>query len=169
MALLVPMGVLLTHLLAYTVPHVEEPAGDHHHLVGLAAVATVALAAAIAGAAVHSLRGASGAVPLARLSAAQGVAYALWELGEGVLGGASIPDTLTQPTFRTGIVLQVAVALALVGLLRVSAEVARRFAPDDDRPAVSSPEPRGASPTRVHMARQLSPATRRGPPAPALS
>ena len=64
MALLVPMGVLLTHLLAYSIPHAEEPTGDHHHLVGLAAVATVALAAAVAAAVVRSLRGASGSVPL---------------------------------------------------------------------------------------------------------
>ena len=167
MVLLLPMGVLLTHLAAYALPHAEPmgPGSDHHHIAGLAAVAALGLVCAVLAAVAHALRGRATSADLRLLSIAQCAGYVTWELGEGLLAGDRLVTSLSEPTLLTGLVLQFGVALVLAWILRASAAVGRRLA-STPRPVPPRARRPLATPVATPTCRpRFSPASRRGPPA----
>lgn len=133
-ALLVPFGVVISHLISYSVAHSPGAGGAdgvtaaHGHLGPLAMVAAVGVAAAVV---VSGYAGATGRqlrlTPLS-LAGAQGAAFASMELGEHLTHGSSLGDALREPTLWVGLAVQLAVAALSCLLLRASEAVGRRLA-----------------------------------------
>lgn len=165
-ALLVPLGVVVSHVLAYLVPHAEAATArpDHHHLTGLALLGICGTTVAVVATVLSAARGRSLDISRSLLAGAQCAAYVTLEISEGVLGGSTLGDTILAPTLRTGIVVQLAVAALLVFLLRASAAVGCRFAAtrlDRIRRTAKPVAHRLIAPT---CRPRFTPASRRGPP-----
>jgi len=175
-ALLVPLGVVASHTIAYLLAHPE--AGDraralgsvHGHLVPLALVGAASVVVAALAAGDAGYRGRRLPVTAGQLAACQVLVFAAMELGERVADGAGVSAALREPAVWIGLVVQVAVALVARSLVRVSERLGARLAARRARPArreagiVWPALPAGAVP-----ASRITPMSRRGPPALLLS
>lgn len=165
-ALLVPGGLLLSHAGAYAIagadPHVTGHGGPLHGDTTLLVV--LATAAAATAAALELRRSdARGSVRLLGWAgAALAAVYVLMELAERAAHGVPVGEALREPTLRYGFVVQLAMTVGAVLLVRVGSALrarsgrrwqpARRQQPPSDIPRwlPTRPLPTGTS--------------RRGPP-----
>jgi hypothetical protein len=165
-------GLVLGHLLAYTLAYPGEAArrshlaGTGHGWLDVVTLSLLAVVPAVlALTAIRSLSAGSRGTTWIRLAALQVPAFLLIEVAER---GASFDRALTDPAVLLGLAVQVVVAavaaLLLRGFSRAVAAVAARFgpsrAPSTTAPAVAAPDL--APPHLVRLVR----ARRRAPPLP---
>lgn len=165
-ALLVPLGVVVSHVLAYLLPHTESASAqpNHHHLTGLALFGICGATIAVVATVVNAARGRSLDISRSLLAGAQCAVYVALEVGEGVLSGSTLGDTIVAPTLRTGVVIQLAVAALLVLVLRGSAAVGRRLAGTRPARTRQTAMPVANQPVAPTGRPRFTPASRRGPP-----
>lgn len=125
--LLVPLGVLVGHQLAYALPHAEPAAGavashSHGHL-GLLGALALPLAALAATAWLRGRGNRPTGAWAAGLAGGQVAAFATMELIERVVSGGGVADLARSPVLWVGVGTQVAVALAAVAALRTTRQV----------------------------------------------
>lgn len=168
-ALLVPLGVVTTHAVAYALahPHGADRAHAlgtvHGHLAPLATVGLVSVAVAL----VSAVRAGAVGTPLGltpgRLAAVQVVAFAVMEVAERLAGGQGWHAVLHEPAVTLGLAVQVLVAVAAWLLVRAGeragALLARRR-PRVDRATRGRPFPHNGGVPAV----PLTAVSRRGPP-----
>ena len=170
-ALLTPVGVVCTHLLAYVLPHAEPGTGvTHHHLAPLALVTVLLALGALGAVAVRAARGNAVELRLGVLAAAQAALYAAVEVPETLLGGGSLLEAVTAPTLRSGLLVQLVVAWALVRVVRVTVAVGQRLSRQPRAlPLAPAPVWHCSAPRQIGRRHHLTPATRRGPPQTLIS
>jgi hypothetical protein len=165
----VPLGVLLGHGVGYLVAHPDAAdrtgalAGHAYHAGILDAAIPLAAAAVVLSLLAGRRGGARSRTGAASLAAWQIAVFVGLELAEHVAAGSGLAGALAEPGLWWGAVAQVPVALAAVGLLRLSHQAGRRLAAGRSIPARRRPPPTAtpvAAPTRT----VVLPITRRGPP-----
>lgn len=127
-ALLVPFGVVASHLLAYAVAHRDADGAvagvpPHGHLGPLAIAAAVFLGIAFVASGRAGSRGENLMVSPARLAVLQGAVFTAMELAEHGAHGAAVVAALAEPTLLIGLGVQVFVAIAATLFLRLGHEV----------------------------------------------
>lgn len=165
---LVPLGTIAGHAAGYELAgrHASFD-GSHSHLrpgAWLTAVVAVAALGWIATGRGDGMR----RPRLVGLAGGQAVAFLVLEAAEHVVGGHGLGHLLADPSFRWGLVAQVAVAAVLVlatAFARATGERVRALLSGRSR-AVGAPPPAAAScVTAAHCGLTVvSPATERGPP-----
>lgn len=169
-----PFGLVAGHLVGYGLGHTDAAErvvaeAGHDYLPSLATAALPLLSvsflcAVVAGARRVPLRPRVAPVALQLTGVFVGV-----ELVEHLAAGWTLPHLVGEPSLWLGVVTQIVVAAAVVGLLRALVRVGERLA---GRP-VPSPTHRApavAAPVAVLVeAVALTPIRRRGPPAGAVA
>lgn len=167
-ALLLPVGLLASHSLAYLFagadPHVSGHGGPlHGDTAALGVVAAAAAAVAFRMASRSQEPTQRVASLLITIGAVQGLLYALMEIAERTAHGTPIADAIAEPTLRWGLAIQavgVALAAALVRIGRAILERRRRPAPPARRRALPALAVARWVPDRPLR----SSSSRRGPP-----
>lgn len=173
-ALLMPLGVVVAHALAYAFAHPDgadraRALGTvHGHLVPLAVLGVVWGAMALWWAGRAGAAGVRLGLTPGRLVGLQVTAFAVMEVAERLAEGYGWHTVVHEPAVLVGLAVQALVAVAAWALVRVSERVgaclARRAARPPRARFVRFPRERG----RVRAV-PLSPLSRRGPPAPAAA
>ena len=169
-ALLVGVGVLAVHQLAYTASSMlgADSAVGHGHLAAAWLVGGFAAVVGLARSVARSLRRRqhSPLSPMA-MSAAIGAGYAGMESLERFLDGSSVAGLVTEAVFWLGLLATPAVAAALRSMVRSIHELAERWVSVGPRAI----RPRSAPATFGHTSIELAPlllrsntVSRRGPP-----
>lgn len=167
-------GVLASHGLAYVIAHPDQAGraaalDGHGYLSTLGVLAVPLVTVALGWASVRAARTAVGAdgLTIGRLALWQTAAFVVQEVGERAVAGEA-GQVLHEPAIAVGLLLQVPVAAALIGLVRCGRHVI-------ENPGTVGPRPRRAiAPVPVIGALdhldvvacpvQRTPVMRRGPP-----
>ncbi|MFO7280144.1 MAG: hypothetical protein C0P77_007030 [Thermoanaerobacterales bacterium] len=167
--LLVPSGFVAGHELGYQAATALGRApvpGGHDYLGGLALVGAPFAFAAVARSLVAGLRDELPTVRWSTLAGAQVALFLAVELTEHAAAGLTPVATLAEPAVLLGLAAQLAVAAALVRLVRTSHEVGAALAAARRRGApapVARPVPGGGA-VPLPLAVPVSSLSRRGPP-----
>ncbi|MDQ3679980.1 MAG: hypothetical protein M3378_05435 [Actinomycetota bacterium] len=173
-ALLVPAGVLVSHGLGYVLAHPEaaerhQALGHHGHLPLLTVIAVPAAVAALIAAAVAGRGRRQLRLGLPSLALAQAAAFIVLELGEHVASGGGLAGAMAEAGLWWGLGSQVIVAWAAMALVRASGAIGAALRSSSPASVTLGPPPPPAPTGRFGDRRpSASPASRRGPPLPAL-
>lgn len=170
-ALLVPVGVVASHLLGYLVAHPDPRdravalGASHGHLPVLGLLSAAAAVAALGMGGAAGRRGERLVVRIPALAAAQAAVFVAMEVAEHVAHGDAVSSAVTAPSLWWGLAVQLVVAAVSVALLRLSHAVGAAVGRDRRRRCAGRVRVVAlAAGNAPAIAARYSPLSRRGPP-----